>query len=224
MFDSVYSTVSVTAPQFFIMAGCALAAGLLFSWLISFRIRSTKRFFTVAALVPFAVAVIITFVHGNIGAGVAVGGAFALVRFRSAQGRADEIAAVLMGMCSGIAFGMGYVAYGVIILLGLAAVFFILSLLKIFDHKCTSSDRLLRITIPESLEYADAFDGTFKKYLRSWESLGVKTVAMGSMFRLSFRIQMKDASEEKAFVDEIRTINSNLEIAILPYTEVENQL
>ncbi len=223
MFDSIYSA-TVTSTQFFLMAGAALLSGFLFAWLMSLRIRSTKRFFIVTALVPFVVAAVITFVNGNIGAGVAIGGAFSLIRFRSAQGSADEIAAILIAMGSGIAFGMGYLAYGVLILLGLSVVFLLFSLLPVFDNKKMSSDKLLRITIPESLDYCDVFNDTFEHYLSSFESVGVKTTGMGSMFRLSYKIRMKDPKEEKAFIDELRTKNGNLEIAIQPYSDERNQL
>ncbi len=223
MFDSIYSS-TVTASQFFIMAAVSIVTGFLYSWLMSFRIRSKKRFFIVVAIVPFIVSAVITFVEGNIGAGVAIGGAFSLIRFRSAQGSADEIAAILIAMGSGIAFGMGFVGYGVIILLCMAVIFIILSVLPIFEHKGMSEDKLLRITIPESLEYAGAFNDTFAHYLKSYENAGVKTTGMGSMFRLSFKIRMKDPTEEKAFIDELRTKNGNLEIAVLPYTEPQNQL
>ena len=224
MFDSLYTSVGVTPAQFFIMAAASLVSGFLYAWIMSFRIRAKKRFFIVTAVVPFVVAAVITFVSGNIGAGVAVGGAFSLIRFRSAPGSADEITSLLVAMGSGIAFGMGYVAYGVIILLGMAVIYLALSLLPIFEHKSMSEDRMLRITIPESLEYSGAFDDTFKHYLRSYENAGVKTTGMGSMFRLSFKIVMKDPAEEKAFIDELRTKNGNLEISVLPYTEPQNQL
>ena len=223
MFDSIYST-TVTTAQFFIMMAAAVVSGFLYAWVMSFRIRSTKRFFIVTALIPFIVAAVITFVNGNIGAGVAIGGAFALIRFRSAQGSADEIAAILIAMASGIAFGMGYIAYGVIILLALALLFILLSSFHLFEHKKMSEDQLLRITIPESLEYNGTFDEIFAHYLKKVENDGVKTTGMGSMFRLSYKIQMKDPKEEKAFIDELRTKNGNLEIAILPYTEMQNQL
>ena len=223
MFDSIYSS-TVTVSQFFIMSAAALVSGIIYAWLMSFKVRSKKRFFIVASILPFIVAAVITFVNGNIGAGVAIGGAFGLIRFRSAQGSADELAAILIAMASGIAFGMGYVGYGVVILLGLSVIFFILSYLPIFEHKSLSQDRLLRITIPESLEYAGTFDEIFEHYLKNYENAGVKTTGMGSMFRLSFKIQMKNPSEEKAFIDELRTKNGNLEIAILPYTEPQNQL
>ena len=223
MFDSIYST-SVTVSEFFAMAAASLCAGILFAWLMSFRIRSTRRFFIVNAILPFVVATVITFVSGNIGAGVAIGGAFALIRFRSAQGSADEIASILIAMGAGIAFCMGYLAYGVVILLGLALLFFLLSALPIFEHKSMGEDKLLKITIPESLDYSTVFDDTFAHYLKSAENAGVKTTGMGSMFRLSFKIRMKDPAEEKAFIDELRTKNGNLEISLLPYAETQNHL
>ena len=223
MFDTIY-TSAITAGQFFTMAAAALVSGLIYSWLMSFRIRSTKRFFLVTTLLPLVVAAVISFVSGSIGAGVAIGGAFGLIRFRSAPGSADEIAAVLIAMGSGIAFGMGYVAYGVIILLGLAALYFVIAALPIFEHRGLSAEKLLKVTIPEALEYNGAFDEIFDRYLRSVESVGVKTTGMGSMFRLSYRITMKNPGEEKALIDALRTKNGNLEISILPYAQEVGQL
>ena len=223
MFNSIYSSV-VTPVQFFMMAAAALVSGFIYSWIMSFKVRSTKRFFIVCALIPFVVSAVITFVNGNIGAGVAIGGAFGLIRFRSAQGSADEIAAILVAMGAGIAFGMGYLAYGSIILLGMAVLFLLLNNVNVFEHKKVVPDQLLRITIPESLEYNGVFDEVFARYLDKAQSTGVKTTAMGSMFRLSYKIQMKDPKEEKDFIDELRTRNGNLEISILPYTEETNQL
>ena len=223
MFDSIYSS-TVTVSQFFAMAGAALAAGFLYAWLMSWRIRAAKRFFLVTALLPFIVAAVITFVNGNIGADVAIGGAFSLIRFRSAQGTSDEIAAILIAMGAGIAFGMGYLGYGAVILLCLSVLYWLLSFLPVFEHRSLTKDQLLRITIPESLAYHDAFAEIFAHYLTECESVGVKTTGMGSMFRLSFRIRMKDAAEEKAFIDELRTRNGNLEIAVTPYADAQNTL
>ena len=223
MFDSVYSAI-VTPAQFFLMAGAALASGLLYAWIMSFRVRSSNRFFFVTAILPFVVAAVITFVNGNIGAGVAIGGAFGLIRFRSAQGSADELASILIAMGSGIAFGMGYIGYGVVILLGMAVIYSLVSLLPLFEHSDRAPEMMLKVTIPESLEYSGVFDDTFSHYCRSVVKAGVKTTGMGSLFRLSFRIRLKDASEEKPFLDELRTKNGNLEIQLLPYTETTPQL
>lgn len=223
MFDSIYSS-SVTAARFFLMAGVAVLSGVLYAFLMARRVRSAKRFFVVISMIPFVVGAVITFVNGSIGAGVAVGGAFSLIRFRSAPGSADEIAAILIAMGAGIAFGMGYLAYGIIILLALGLMFFLFSSLHLFDSKPLHEERLLKVTVPESLEYTDMFDEPFARYLKSVERLGVKTTGMGSMFRLSYLIRMKDPKEEKAFIDELRIRNGNLEIALLPYSEQQAQL
>ena len=221
MFESIYSS-TVTPAQFFLMAAVTLACGLACSWFMSFRIRSTKRFFIVAALIPFVVAAVITFVNGNIGAGVAIGGAFGLIRFRSAQGSADELAAILIAMGGGIAFGMGYLGYGAVIMLGLGLLYFLIAALPLFSHSGEDGALMLRITVPENLEYGTAFDETFGRYCRSVERAGVKTTGMGSMFRLSYRVRLLDPREEKAFIDELRTRNGNLEISLLPDAQSTN--
>ncbi len=222
-FDSIYSA-EVAPLEFLIMAVTAVLSGLLYSFIMSFGIRSSKRFFTVSALLPFVVGAVITFVNGNIGTGVAIGGAFGLIRFRSAQGGADEIASVLAAAGAGIAFGMGYLAYGVIILIGMAVLYLILNATGIFERRNREEDLLLRITVPETLEYGGAFDEDFARYLKRAENTGVKTIGMGSMFRLSYRIRMKDRAEEKEFIDALRTKNANLEISVLPYAEQSGQL
>ena len=223
MFDSIFSA-GVTPAQFFLMALAALIGGGMYAWLMSFRIRSSSRFFVVTALIPFAVASVISFVNGSIGAGVAIGGAFSLIRFRSAQGSADELAAILIAMAAGIAFGMGYLGYGIAILLCLAMLFILLAGSGLFEHKGMSDEQLLRITVPETLEYTGTFDAAFAEYLSDCSPIGVKTTGMGSMFRLSYKIRMKDTSRQKAFIDELRTMNGNLEIALLPYAHEQNQL
>jgi len=219
MFDSIYSS-SVTASEFFLMAAVALGTGLIYAWILSFRVQAQNRFFLVSALVPFVVAFVITFVKGNIGAGVALGGGcFGLIRFRSAPGTSDELIAVLIAMASGVAFGMGYLGYGAVALLGLAALWFLLASGNLFRHSSAAQEQLLRITIPETLEYNGVFDEAFARFLKDAEPVGIKTAGMGSMFRLSYRVRMKDQSQEKAFLDELRTRNGNLEISLLPCAE-----
>ncbi len=223
MFTSIYSS-SVTAAEFFLMAAVAILCGAVYAWIMARRVRSTKRFFIVVAMIPFIVGAVITFVNGNIGTGVAIGGAFSLIRFRSAPGSADEIAAILIAMGAGIAFGMGYLAYGVIILLALALLYFLFATLSLFESQPMQKERILKVTVPESLEYTDMFDDVFARYLKSAERLGVKTTGMGSMFRLSFLVRLKDAKEEKTFIDALRIRNGNLEISLLPYSEQQAQL
>ena len=223
MFSSIYSA-SVTPVQLGIMAAAALVSGILYSWMMSFRIRANRRFFIVSSVLPFVVGLVLTFINGNIGAGVAFGGAFALTRFRSAQGTSDEIVTVLIAMAAGCAFGMGYIAYGVLTLLLMGLVFLALSRADFFRHSTLQQEKLLNITVPETLDYARAFEEPFARYLDQAENVGVKTTGMGSMYRLSFRVKMKNPAEEKEMIDELRTRNGNLEIALLPYAEPQVQL
>jgi len=224
MFESIYTSTTITAKEFFLMALISLVSGFIFAWILSFRIRAKSRYFIICAIIPFTVAAIVCFVNQYIGAAIALGGAFALVRFRSAPGTADEIVGVLIAMAGGVAFGMGYVAYGSIILVALALIYLGLSYTNLFEHKTLREEKLLKITIPESLDYQEVFDETFKHFLKEYEPVGVKTTGMGSMFLLSFRIKMKNPKEEKELIDEIRIRNGNLEVALLPYTELPNQL
>ncbi|MCR5505867.1 MAG: DUF4956 domain-containing protein [Bacilli bacterium] len=231
MFDSIYPGSSYDSYgnlvyqsaqpwQYFIVLGAALATGLLFSWIMSLRLRATKRFFIVNALMPALIATIVTFVNENvgIGAGIAIGSAFFAIRFRSAPGTAEELVCLLLGMAGGVVFGLGYVAYGVIFLIGLGLVYFGVTYLPIFEHKNLKEEKMLKITVPESLNYSEVFNDIFDHYLKERELVGVKTTAMGSMFKLSFRVKMKDYREEKQLIDELRTRNGNLEISVLPYS------
>ena len=222
MFDSIYDSTLSQELQFLIMSCVALASGLLYAWILSFRVKSTKRFFLVNSLLPFTAGVILTFVNGNLGVGIAIGGAFALIRFRSAPGTADELASIFITMAGGVAFGMGRLAYGAIILIGLGIIYDLLTYLKIFEHKSLKEEKMLKITIPETLDYNDTFNNTFNTYLEEYESVGVKTTGMGSMYKLSFKIKMKDMNKEKEMIDAIRVLNGNLEIQILPF-EANNE-
>ena len=220
MFNTIYSA-NVTGGQFLLMAVAALISGVIFSWLISFRVKASKRYFTVISLMPFIVGMVITFISGSIGAGVAFGGVFGLTRFRSAPGSADEIAGVLIAMAAGVPFGMGYIGYGVLALLVLGLLFVALNSVNLFEHKAVQQEKMLKITIPETLDYARVFDDIFDRYLTKAEAIGVKTTGMGAMFLLTFKIVMKDPAQEKALIDDLRIRNGNLEIAILPYVERE---
>ena len=225
MFDSIFNNTNINnVTQFFIMALVSIISGIIFAFILSFRVDSSKRFFIVNAILPFIVGAMISFVNGNLGVAVAIGGAFALIRFRSAPGSADEIASIFITMAAGVAFGMGYLAYGAIILIGVGTLYDILTLLPIFEHKNTQGYKTLKITIPESLEYSGVFDDVLGRYTKEAIATGVKTTGMGSMFRLTYKIKMKNVDEEKKLIDELRTLNGNLEIQIMPYEEKNNIL
>ncbi len=226
IFDSLFaSALSVWATFTCVVA--ALVTGLLVAWICSFRLRSGKGVFITGALMPAIIATIFIlmeyFLADNVNSTttrlLTIAVALGLLRFRSVNGKAEEIIFLFLSVAIGVAFGLGYVAYGVIIGLLLAGAYIALTYLPLFTHKRFGQERLLNVTIPESLDYADVFDGTFGHYTSEHELVGVKTTNMGSMFRLSYRVVLKDSREEKEMIDELRTRNGNLEISLLPYVD-----
>ena len=166
-----------------------------------------------------AVAVVIMLVNGNIGTGVAVAGAFALVRFRSVPGTAREIAAIFTAMALGLALGMGFVAIAAIFFLCTAA--FTLALTAANFGAPSRYLRRMKITIPESFNYEGLFDDLFSQYTRSYELERVKTTNMGTLFELTYEIEMKGREMPKEFIDQLRARNGNLNIVVGNLSEKE---
>ena len=175
-----------------------------------YRNTYTKSFVGTLVLMPAIVALVIMLVNGNLGAGVAVMGAFSLVRFRSVPGTAREINSIFLAMAVGLACGMGYIGAAVVFVIIMELVNVILTLSSFGDRP--ELERSLRITIPESLDYTDVFEEIFDKYVTKCELVNVKTSSMGSLFKLEYRIRLKDSGTEKDMIDELRCRNGNLEI------------
>ena len=214
-----------------IIIGITLAISLLFTFLVSLKLRGTKGFFVTSILMPVIVSGIIAimsiFLSGTTNEAmriVTIAVALGLIRFRSTNGRAEELLILFAGVAIGLIAGLGYVLFSAILAILVAGVYLILASVKLFNGKKFAGEKMLRITIPESLEYSEVFDQTFSHYLKDYELVEVKTTGMGSLFRLSYRIEMKNKKEEKEFIDELRTKNGNLEISILPYTGEEKSL
>ena len=128
------------------------------------------------------------------------------------------------GIAVGLVCGLGYVAFAAIFAALVAGLYILLTSVNLFNNKRFNNEKMLKITIPESLEYSDVFNDTFSHYLKHNELMEVKTTGMGSLFKLSYRIELKDKREEKAFIDELRTKNGNLEISILPFVGEDKAL
>ena len=175
-----------------------------------YRNRYSQSFVLTLAILPAVVQIIIMMVNGNIGAGVAVAGAFGLVRFRSAPGNAREIGLIFLVMALGLATGMGYVALAVIFFVIVAVFMLLLTQLHFGDEK--SGERELKITVPENLDYDGLFDDILQKYAFSSELVRVKTSNMGTLYELIYRVVLRDAKISRAFLDELRTRNGNLNI------------
>lgn len=212
MFGSIFSDGTVATVGFFVVLVVSLICGGIYAFLSCDRTDSSFSFAIAAALIPMTVAVVIMLVNGNLGVGVAIAGAFGLVRFRSAPGTAKEISVIFIAMAAGLAFGMGYLAYGAIFLLICGVLFFILGRVAEKTDNGKKTDKILKITIPEMLDYTSIFDDIFQRYTCSYRLEKVKSANMGSMFRLSYRVVLKSAECEKALLDEIRIRNGNLEI------------
>lgn len=207
------TTTGITISAFLLCVATGLGIGFLLALTYRRKSKSSPGFLVTLALLPAVVAMIILMVNGNIGAGVAVAGTFSLVRFRSVPGTAKEICAIFIAMAAGLAVGMGYLILAVLftVILALAEMFY--NTKKMQSFYGATQERQLRITIPEDLDYAEIFDDIFAKYLKSNELVEVKTTNMGSLFRLTYRVVVKDNVSEKKMMDAIRVRNGNLEIS-----------
>lgn len=202
----------ITIMNFITILCCSLIVGLILAFAYMYKSKYTKSFVVTLALLPAVVSMVILMVNGNIGAGVAVAGAFSLVRFRSVPGSAKEIGTIFIAMAAGLALGMGYVAYAILFSLILGAVFMIYNIYGFKENKNKYLDKTMTITIPEDLDYGGIFNDLFDKYTKSCELVKVKSTNMGSMFKLTYNLTLKDTMQEKEFIDELRCRNGNLEI------------
>ena len=213
LFSSVLTSSSGEVS--FAAVGICLLASLLLGFVIallhSYKNNGSKNFLVTLALLPAIVQLIITLVNGNLGTGVAVMGAFSLVRFRSVPGNAREICSLLLAMAVGLATGTGYIAVAACFVIVMGAVMLLYRATRFGESR--QIKKTLRVTVPESLDYTGVFDDLFEKYTESCQLVKVKTSGMGSLFKLEYRIVLKDGKNEKAFIDELRCRNGNLEIS-----------
>lgn len=213
LFQSILVEETVTIFSIGTFLACMAASlllGVVIAGIYMFRNTYTKGFVVTLALMPAIVQMVIMLVNGNLGTGVAVMGAFSLVRFRSVPGTAKEISSIFLAMAVGLATGMGYIGIAAffVIIMGVANIIFTVS--KFGENPANM--KALRITIPESLDYTNVFDEVFAQYLKRWELIQVKTTNMGSLFKLEYQIVLKNTEDEKKLMDDLRCRNGNLEI------------
>ena len=209
MLNSILGT-ELTLTSFLICTGVSLLLGVGTALVAGYRSRSTQSLAVTLAILPAVVQAVIMLVNGSIGAGIAVAGAFSLVRFRSAPGTAREIAAIFLAMAIGLATGMGYVGLAVLLFLILAGAMLALTALR-FGQK-EDAGRILKITIPEDLDYDGLFDDLFERYTTAHTLEKVKTTNMGTLYELRYRITLWQEPVPKVFLDELRCRNGNLNI------------
>ena len=207
-------TAVISVTDFLSCIGCSLIIGLFLDLGYMFRSRYTKSFVLTLALLPAVVCVVIMMVNGNVGAGAAVAGAFSLVRFRSVPGTAKEITMLFLAMGAGLIAGMGYHAFALLFTVVLGGLGILYNQLDLGAGKSGARYKTLNITIPEDLDYTGVFEEILKEYASSFQLVRVKTTNMGSMFRLTYDLTLRDVSREKELIDKLRCRNGNLEISL----------
>lgn len=219
MFSSILGG-TLTISNFAICLSVALALGFVVALMHMKTTKSNKNFVTTLFVLPALVTTVILLVNGNLGTSVAVLGAFSLVRFRSIPGNSKEILSVFFAMAIGLAVGVGYIGFAAIFTI---AISLIVALLSIFNFgQSTRNTKMLKILIPEDLDYTEVFNDIFNDYVDSNDMVSAKTVNMGSIFELTYRVDLKKNINEKEFIDKLRVRNGNLKISLShPLTDQE---
>ena len=213
MLNSIFSEgAGVELSSILICSVISIILGLIIALVHKYTSRSNKNFLITLTTLPLLVECVMIMVNGNLGTSVAILGAFSLVRFRSLPGNSKEILSVFFAMAIGLATGMGHIVFAVIITVLTSIVIILFSKVKIFDNG--TKEKILKITIPENLDYESVFDKEFKKYTKRVELQRVKTTNMGSLFELSYIVELKDGVSEKCFIDDLRIKNGNLKIIL----------
>ena len=227
MFKGIFDTelTNVIRPgEFLLCLGVSLLLGFVMALAYMYRTKCTKSFVVTLALLPAVVCVVIMLVNGNVGTGVAVAGAFSLVRFRSVPGNAKEICAVFLAMGAGLTAGMGYLGFAVLFTMVMSGIFMLYNNLNFGVDRKSALYKVLTVTIPEDLDYTGIFDDIFEEYTSLCEVMWVKTTNMGSMYKITYHITLKDEKREKEMIDNIRCRNGNLEVAVSRQESVSMEL
>ena len=212
MFSSILSNGTFTSTQFAVVTLTSLVCGFIIAAGYSVRNKCSRSFAITLIMLPAIVELVIILVNGNIGAGVAVAGAFSLVRFRSAPGRGQEITSIFLAMAVGLATGMGYIGVAVFFTIIISVINVILNMTGFAS--AGESQRILKISVPENLDFEGKFEDIFEKYLSSYTYEEVKTSNMGSLYKITLNVVLKAGVSTKAMIDEIRTRNGNLDISL----------
>lgn len=222
MLNSIFHAGTFRIEAVLIAMAAALVMGIVIALIYKLSDVHMSSFAVILAIMPVLVTAVIMIVNGNLGTSVAVLGAFGLVRFRSAPGTAREIGFIFFSMAVGLACGMGFLSLATIVTVVVGCMIFLLE--KTHFGKEESKERELRITIPEDMNYAGIFDDLFQRYTKYARMERVKTTNMGTMYELSYRIELRDLEQEKEFIDELRCRNGNLTIILGLVQREKNEL
>lgn len=221
MLESIFessNSASISITSLLICIASSIILGIMIAITHMKTSKYSKNFIETLAILPLLISVVIIMVNGNLGTGVAVAGAFSLVRFRSLPGNSKEIMSVFFAMAVGLSLGMGHVIFSLVITVIVCLFILIFNTLKIGEKQ----NKILTILVPENLDYTNMFDDLFIKYTNKCILEKVKTTNMGSLYELSYIIEMKE-NKDKLFIDEIRCRNGNLKVS-LNHSIIEGEL
>lgn len=206
----VEGTTTTSLVDCLICIGVAIILGGVISFTHKKTTKATPNFLLTLAVLPALVQVVILLINGNLGTSLAVAGAFSLIRFRSIPGSSRDLVSVFLAMAVGLATAMGYITFAITFTIIAVVALAILS--KVEKEK--NDEMYLKILIPEDLDYTKSFEDLFKQYLKNVEFEKAKTVNMGSMYEVTYRVNLLDINMQKQFIDEIRCRNGNLKVVL----------
>ena len=218
MFNSVING-NLTLMSSSICIICSIILGLIISLVYMKTSRYSKNYIITLAIFPILVSTVMIMVNGNLGTGIAIAGAFSLVRFRSMPGNSKEIMSVFFAMTIGISIGAGYVFFATLITITVALMIILFYFINFGEDK--NKYKVLDIVVPETLDYDNIFDEVFNKYANKCELLRIKTTNLGSLYELRYNVTLKEGCKEKEFIDSIRVRNGNLKVSMHKQEEGE---
>ena len=222
MFNSIFDPTSagLEITTALIAAGVALVLGIALAITHKLTSQTTKGFLITLATLPLLVMAVMIMINGNLGTSIAILGAFSLIRFRSLQGHAKDLLAVFFAMMIGLACGMGHILFGTVITIIAILAIVLFTYTRFLEPD--RHERVLKIVIPEDMDYDEVFDSIFKKYTSYHRLVRMKTMNMGSLYKLTYDVKIKHGVKEKDFLDAIRVKNMNLKVLLSePLSEEE---
>lgn len=206
------TTGNVSDMAIRLVFGVILGFCISVAYIICNKDTYSRNFALSIILLPAMVAAIIWLIGSDLTRAISLGGIFALIKFRSVPGDSKDILEVFITMVAGLAIGLGYYEAAVLVTVVAVAVLIVASYSPYAKKK--DDERQLRITVPESLDFDNIFDEVLSEYTTSYTLEHIKTTHMGTLFELTYSIEMKDESKTKAFMDELRARNGNLAVSI----------
>lgn len=218
MLETIISSTtgeSFTLANALLVIGSSIILGLLISLAYMYTHKKegyTPGFTITLIMLPVIISIIILLVGNNVARAFSLAGAFSIIRFRSAPGDPKDISYIFFTLAVGLACGMGYIGYGVIVTVILCIIMIVLDKIKFAVPK--TKNMRLKILVPEDLNYEGVFDKILDSYSTNWATEGVKTKDFGALFEISYKIHLKEGVSQKNLIDELRCKNGNLTIAL----------